>query len=772
MDRNILLRTMKERVYVLDGAMGTLLYDGKLKPPLEILNLTDPERIKQMHKAYADAGAVMILTATFGANPINLAKYGLAGKTRDINAAALRNARESCPHCLIVADIGPLGSYIEPLGNISFDEALSAYREQIKGLTSADLLIIETISDIKVLKAALIAAKELFKGPIISSVTIQHGMTVTGTSIEAYVEIASALGADIIGVNCSDGPEGMLETVRKISKLTDKPLCFQPNAGLPRIVNGNPIWNYPASRFADFAVEFVKLGASIVGGCCGTNPMHIREVARRVKQLRPKQRKLNQKLKLCSRSNCVAIEPTLIVGERINPTNRPEFVKQLKEKNSEILIEEALSQIEHGASLLDVNVAVPGLNEAELLKWAVAKLESVVDVPLVLDSSSPAAIEEALKQYPGRALINSVNGTEKSLKEVLPLAVKYGAAVIALCLDDYGLPKGVDDRVEIAKRIMKRALKLGMKKHDIVVDPVVFTKAVDEQIEEKLVKTVDKLKSLGLNIIAGVSNYSFGLPDRQYLNKHLFNVLAGLGVKLVIMNPKHLWVSTDKLEQAASNLMTFDENSTIEEKLKAAIILGLKDKVVDLVEEALKKHTALKVNDIMIGGMKIVGKKFKNKEIFLPQVIASAETMKLGFSRLKKEFKANTNKRKAKVLIATVENDIHDIGKNIMITLLQSHNFMVIDLGVNVKAEQLVKKAKQLKPDVIALSALMTTTVVHAEDIITKLRKNNIDVPVILGGAVVTRDYSESIAAHYGRDALEGIEKINELIKDAKRDNS
>ena len=768
MDRKIFLDRLQNNILFLDGAMGTMLQKyGFTKGCPDELNLKHPEMVQKIHKAYADAGSDLILTNTFGSHRLKLRVYGLQDKIDQINKAAIQNVREACPNCFVVGDIGPLGDFIEPLGKISFDEAYQVYKEQIESLKEADLLIIETISDIKELKAALIAAKDVFDGPIISSMTIQDGRTTTGTDVETYVTIADTLGADIIGVNCSDGPEGMYETAKIIVKNTNKPICLQPNAGLPKIVGRETVWDYPIDKFADYALKFAQLGANIIGGCCGTNPDFIEAVVKKVKGIKPKHRKIEERTKLCSRTKTLTIEPTLIVGERINPTNRQGFIAELKQGKTDYIRNQALQQVEEGASLLDINVGFAGGDETKNLPKAIATVQNVVNVPLVLDSSNAKALELALKQCDGKPLINSVHGSEKSLREVLPLAKKYGAAIIALCLDEDGIPKTKEKKIEVAKKIINDAEKIGIKKQDIIIDSLVLTIATNPENEKIILDTVKEIKELGYKTILGISNISHGLPNRSEINSKFFTKAHRIGLDLAILNPvDNILQEETEIKINIKKIKKEDyKNLSIEKQLHNAVLYGDGNNIAEIIENALKQLKALEINDILINALDEVGKKFNCKEYFLPQVLLSADAMKRAFARLKKELMQEGGKEKGVVLFATVENDIHDIGKNIVIALLESHNYAVIDLGANVKTKKIIEETIKQKPDIIALSALMTTTVIEMENVINELRLNNINIPVIVGGAVVTNDYASQIKAAYGKDALVAVKKINELIR-------
>ncbi|MFH2027506.1 MAG: homocysteine S-methyltransferase family protein [Nanoarchaeota archaeon] len=768
MDKQKFLDSLKNKVFLLDGAMGTMLQqNGFIKGCPDELNITDPELVKKIHKAYADAGSDLILTNTFGSNRLKLEKYGLQDRLKEINQAAINNVRTACPDCLVVGDVGPLGEFIEPLGKLTFDKAYEVFKEQILALKEADLLIIETISDIRILKAALIAAKEVFTGPIITSMTLQDGRATTGTDVETYVIIADTLGADIIGTNCSDGPEGMLETVKIISKNTNKPICAQPNAGIPKIVGKDTVWDYPPDKFAGMAKKFVELGAAIVGGCCGTNPEFIKAVKENVKDLKPKMNNNRPETKLCSRTKTLTVKPTLIVGERINPTNRKGFIDEIKNGKTEYVRNQAMQQVEEGAALLDINVGVAGVDETPNLKKAVGAAQNIVNVPIVIDTSNPVALEEALKESDGKPLINSVHGSEKSLNEVLPLAKRYGAAIIALALDEDGIPKTKEKRVEIAKKIIDKALGAGIRKQDIVVDSLVLTIATNPENEKIILDSVEEIKKLGYKTILGVSNISHGLPNRSEVNSKFFTKAHKIGLDLAILNPLDniLQADTDiKIDIKRVKKEDY-KDLPIEKQLYNAILYGDKDNITYIVSKGLKELKALKINDILIDALNEVGDKFNKKEYFLPQVLLSADAMKKSFVILKKELNKEGGKIKGKVVFATVENDIHDIGKNIVIALLESHNYEVIDLGANVKTKKIIETVKKEKPDILALSALMTTTVIEMEKVINELRTGNIDIPVIVGGAVVTDDYARQIQAAYGQDALSAVKQINDLIK-------
>ena len=767
MEREKLLNLLKNKIIILDGAMGTQLMEmGFTKGCGEELNIKNPEIVKSVHKSYADAGCDIIITNTFGANRLKLEQYGLKNKVKEINEAAVKLAREAAPNCLIAGDIGPLGKYVEPLDSLTFEEAYGLYKEQILALNKSDILIIETVSDIKTLKAAIIAAKENSNLPIIAQMTFEdEHRTATGTDVETFTAIVDALGADVIGANCSEGPEGLLEVAKIITKITNKPIIIQPNAGLPKIIDGKTVYTKTPEEFARQLKEIAKLGVNLLGGCCGTTPAHLKAVVNEIKNLTPITRNNKLATKLCSRTRTLEIkDKTLIVGERINPTSKPLFQEELKQGKTTTIRNEALSQAKEGASLLDINVGVPGIDESKTLKKAVAIVQTIVDVPLVIDTSDPRALEEALKQSDGKPLINSVNGSEKSLTIILPLAKKYGAAIIALTLDKK-VPKTKQERIDAAKKIIAEAEKIGINKEDIIIDCVTTTIATNPENEQIILDSVREIKKLGYKTILGVSNISHGMPNRSKINSVFLNKASKAGLNLAILNPlDNVILDENELGFLKEKKPEIDYNKLpIEKQLYDTILYGDEENVLEIVDKSLKQLEALKINDILIKALEEVGIKFKKKEFYLPQVLSSAKSMSIAFKRLKKELKSAGKKPKGTLLFATVENDIHDIGKNIVVALLESYNYKIIDLGKDVKKEKIIEEAIKHKADLIGLSALMTTTAPEMEEIIKEIKKRNLNIPVLVGGAVITEDYADVIHADYAKDALGAVKKVEEI---------
>ncbi|MFH1408895.1 MAG: homocysteine S-methyltransferase family protein [Nanoarchaeota archaeon] len=766
MNRKAFAALIEKQFLILDGGMGTRLMELGFTE-FELLNIQKPGIPERIHNSYASAGSDIILTNTYTANRLKLNHEKMGEKTMEINQAGVEIARKAAPHCLIAGDIGPLPSYLQPLGDLSFSQAYELYHEVATGLKKADLLFIETLSDIRKLKAAVLAARDATSLPIIVSMTPQGGRTSTGTDIETYAAVAEALDVDAIGLNCSEGPEELYKAAKVLLNITTKPVSIKPNAGLPRIVDGKAVFLQSPKQFASFAEKFHALGVNMLGGCCGTNDRHIKAIADILKGKSPIPRSITKRSRLCSRLRSVLIgEKTLVVGERINPTNKPEFQAELKAGKMDTVKELALAQVADGAALLDINVGIPGSDEAEILPKVVRTVQSFTDAPLVIDSSDPESMELALQQSDGKPLLNSVNGSERSLAEILPLAKRYGAAIIGLTLDHEGIPLTMEKRLTIAKRIIAEAERVGIQKEDIYIDALVMTMATNPDIQEVLLASLKEIKKLGVKTILGISNISHGLPNRSSINASFLQKAMNAGLDLAIINPKVQEVQGN----AGIEIFRVEKPKTyhdlpLDEKIHQAILYGDEDTIVAFIEEALKTMDALALNDILVRAMFEVGDKFNTRVYFLPQVLASARTMKKAFSRLKPELKKNGRKQKGKVVFATVEHDVHDIGKNIVIALLESHHYTVIDLGVNVSKEKIIMAVDTYHPNILCLSALMTTTALEMEKVIKALRQRNIRIPVMVGGAVINDEYSQQIHAGYAKDALSAIKEINELIK-------
>src|SRR3989338_392105 len=805
---NTFLRRLKSEILVLDGAMGTMLQKKGMKSGAcpEELNLSNPAMIKEVHREYAGAGVNIITSNTFGGNRIKLSEYGLEHKLSEINTTAVRLAKEAAgKRCFVMATIGPTGKFLKPIGELSFDETYEVFKEQISACVDAgaNLIGFETFSDIKELRAGVIAARDVSKDiPILAMMTFQTRSdpersegdpddmrTVTGTAPETACVVLNSLGVDLIGGNCSLGPEGLIEVFRRMNRSSHKPLVFEPNAGMPELCNG--VTCYPASpeKMAEYSVRFAEEGVNVIGGCCGTTPDHLKEIVNAVKKIRPTPH-INYVRGTAVSSRTKAIffgygNPPVKIGERINPTGKKLLSAELAEGKVSLVRDEAIKQAGAGADILDINVGAPGTDEIKMMERAVLAVQGVVDLPLMLDSNNPDVLEAGLKNADGKVIINSVNGDKNSLKTILPLAKKYGAAVLGLCLDESGIPKTSGGRFKVAEKILKGAIKTGIKKEDVLIDCLTLTVSAEPGQGVETLKTLRMIKeNLALSTILGVSNVSFGLPSRPLINSAFLTMALESGLDASIINP----MDSRMMEAFDASLVLLgkdlraeryikkygqqsvvgsqesgikvEESKTIGDRLKKAIIEGDKDRITALVEAAL--DGGMKPLDIsnnaLIPGLEEVGRRFDKGIYFLPQVILSAETMQTAFGRLKRELRAGELTTYGKVIMATVQGDVHDIGKNIVCTLLQNHGFEIIDLGKNVPAAKILEEALKSNVDIVGLSALMTTTMVEMEKVIKLFRTKEVVIPIMVGGAVLTRKYAEEIGADgYAKDAMEAV---------------
>lgn len=799
---NRFMRAVTEHVLILDGAMGTMLQARGLKAgecPEQMI-LDAPDVVEGVHREYAAAGAQVIVTNTFGGNRTKLAHYGLEDKVHQINTRAIELARSGGgDDVFVLGSIGPSGRFLEPVGDANFDEMVEVFAEQVRAFVEAgaDGISCETFLDIRELKAAVMACREYSNLPIVAMMTFDdEGRTVLGTSPEAAAVTLDALQVDVIGSNCGLGIEGMYEVLCRMRPCTDRPLIAQANAGLPVLRAGETVFPATPEEMTLYHERLIELGVRIIGGCCGTTPEHIRVMRAALDPLEqgwnPPRRTRGL---VSSRTAVCAFAPgsrCAIIGERINPTGKKGYSAELREGKTAYIRREAQAQTAAGAHLLDVNCGAPGVDEAAALERAVFAISSVTHLPLVLDSSDPTALERALKAADGKVLINSVNGEEKSMRTILPLAYKYGAAVIALCLDEEGIPKTAAGRIGVARKIVARAEEIGIPRCDVMVDCLALTVSAEQ---DQAMETLNAIRTLthtdGLATGLGVSNISFGLPRRPLISATFFAMALEAGLSGAIINPADermqdtyrsamVLLGHDKRAEAyveayadsqaeksssASGSEAAAEDSL--QRLSRAIIQGEKDEVVSLVEQALAEgHELMAIsNDGLLPGLEEVGRRFGANRIFLPQVLLSAETMQTAFARLKQEMGAADMKNNGRILMATVEGDIHDIGKNIVCTLLENYGFEVIDLGKNVSAARIVEQALEQKVDAVGLSALMTTTLQQMQVTIDALREAGVKVFTMVGGAVVTQEYADQIGADiYADDAMEAVEKVKQIM--------
>jgi len=800
---NRFLEAIQQRVLILDGAMGTMLQARGLAAGgcPELMNLEKPEVVEGVHRDYAQAGAQIIVTNTFGGTRSKLEHYGLEDKVHEINIQAARLARAALAdpaNDFVAGSIGPTGRFVEPVGDAGFDEMVEIYAEQVKALVAGgvDLLTCETFLDIRELKAAVMACREYADVPVMAMMTFDDGgRTVLGTPPAAAAVMLEGLGVDVVGTNCGLGIDGMYELLAQMRDVCSCPLIAQANAGLPILKDGETIFPATPVEMTSHHDQLIALGVRVLGGCCGTTPEHIRVMRQAMDERGQQWTAPARRGVLSSRTQVVAVgpeQPCAIIGERINPTGKKGYSAELREGKTAYIRREAQQQTDAGATLLDVNCGAPGADEPLALERAVHAITGVVGTPLVLDSSDPIALERGLKAADGKVLINSVNGEEKSLATVLPLAKKYGAAIIGLTLDGQGIPQTAEGRVEIAERIIERAQAVGIQRCDIVIDCLALTVSAEQ---DQAIETLKAIRTLtqdhGMATVLGVSNISFGLPRRPLMSSTFFAMALQAGLSAAIINPKdqammdafrsamvllgkdlraerYIDAYADVQETAPAVAAVAGAEPSIRERLAQAIIDGDQDGVVALVELALKDGLdVLQIsNEGLLAGLEEVGRRFGANRIFLPQVLLSAETMKTAFARLKQEMKGEQVASLGKIMMATVEGDIHDIGKNIVCTLLENHGYEVIDLGKNVSAVHIVEQAQAADVDAVGLSALMTTTLQQMQITIDALKEAGVKVFTMVGGAVVTQDYADEIGADlYAEDALEAVAKIKQMLQ-------
>ena len=770
------VESLSKGILYFDGAMGSVLQKQGLGQGVrpEMLNVTEPERIKAVHKAYLDSGANVITTNTFGASPI---KYG--DGYQDIVKCGVKIAREAVADNksgFVALDLGPTGKLLAPLGELLFEDCVDNYKAVVSLVKDEiDLVLVETMSDIYEIKAAILAIKEVAPGlPFIVTFTIdKDGRLLTGADIETAVTLIESLGATAVGLNCGFGAQVMLSKIDELYANASIPIIIQPNAGLPKIVNGKTIYDTTEEEFAGIMLEIAQKGARILGGCCGTTPDYIKAVVNKTKSVTLKEITCKNFTKVTSYTHSVDFnKKPVIIGERLNPTGKKVLKEALKAHDLDYVYREGLSQVEKGAEILDVNVGVPGLDEKSLMVEVVEGLQAVTDAPLQIDTTNIEAMSTALRIYNGRPLINSVNGKKESMDSVLPLAKKYGAVVVCLTLDEDGIPETAEGRINIAKRIVENAEKYGLNKSDLIFDTLAMTISTGQNNAVVAIEALDYIKNvMGINTSLGVSNISFGLPNRDIINSTFFTLALQKGLSAGIINPFSeammnaydaylalAGIDNNALDYIAKHSNT-DAQQVVEKKnigLKSAIVLGLLRDAKEQCEELIKTTLPLDViNDYIVPALDEVGANYEKGKSFLPQLLMSADAAQVAFEVIKKALpEDNKAKTAERIVLATVKGDVHDIGKNIVKVLLQNYGYEVIDLGKDVSAESVLNAVNEYNVGLVGLSALMTTTVSSMEETI-KLLKANTNVKVMVGGAVLTQDYADEINADfYGKDAM------------------
>lgn len=796
---------------ILDGAMGTMLMAGGLVPGgcPELMNVEKSEVVKNIHKKYIDAGATIIETNTFGGSPLKLKHYNLEDKYEEINMAAVKLAREVAgQNVKVAASVGPTGRFVTPIGDLSFDEAYDSFYRQMSALSKSeniDYFILETFIDLQELRIAILAAKDAApKVPIIAQMSYgEDGRTVTGTDPTTAAIVLESMGASVVGVNCSLGPKELLPIVEKLAKVANVPISVLPNAGMPYLENGETKFPMTPKDFGIWAKKLYEAGAKFLGGCCGTTPEHIRALKNSLDNVEQFEREPHKPiLYLTSRAKTVAIDsslPTRIIGERINPTGRKKLAADLQEGSLLSVKQEALGEVKAGADLLDVNMGAPNIDEAAMMEKAIKELSNLTDAPLVIDTGNANALERALKTYPGRALINSVTLEKERIEKFLPLAKRYGAALLCLPVTEKGVPKTAKERAEVMQNILDLAKKHGLKDGDFILDALVMTVSTDKNAALEVCNTLKLYKEkFNLPTTMGLSNISFGLPNRPLLNSSFLSMALAYGIDAPIMNP---YDEQMMASLAAGAVLTGKDPSGIEfskkaskgelpnfsvkkennantvnkntvnlnplEKIRQAVIDGEKESARALVENAI--NAGFKSDEITDEGltkaMETIGEDFGAGRMFLPQVLLSAETMKEAFEALKEHFPSNENSSLGTVILATVKGDVHDLGKNIVGALLKNNGFRVVDLGKDVKQETIVEAAIKEEADIVGLCALMTTTMGEIPKVATALKERGVTSKIMAGGAAVTKSYAkENGADAYAKDAVEAVKLAKEML--------
>ena len=794
-----ILEDLKSRILILDGSMGALLQNRGLPAGYapDLWNTENPTAIAQVHAEYAEAGSDIVITNTFGSSRPRLAEYGAQNRVKELNHAAVKIARKAAPNCYVAGDVGPLGMIVAPAGELSFDEAVKLFREQIQALVEAgvDLIAIETMFDLMEMRAAIIAANDVRGNvPVMASMTFNtDGVTDTGTDPVTAAVTLDALGADIIAVNCSTGPEPMVSIVERIATATKRFIAVQPNAGLPVNRGGKTVFEMPMEKVASYALPFANAGVDIIGGCCGTTPDYIRMISASLKGAKPKERTAQPGMAFTSRMMTIYAgegHPFVKVGEKINPTGRKAFGEAVREGRMDLVVADARKQYEFGATALDVNMGVPLVNEALMMEKAVVAVQNVTPLPLVIDSSYASAIEAGLKVYPGRALVNSINGEKERLDEVTPIIKRYGASVIALLAEDY-IPERAADRLKIAEKILRHLSDQGIPSDRVIFDCLALVVSAMQEGARQTIDTVREIKrQFGCATIVGVSNVSFGLPQRKLINNVYLATLMGAGLDAAIVNPYdddmtrtvaagslfsgrdpgcrvYIDMAQEKEAQAVAGTEPAAPKTT-PEKIAAAIVEGDKDGIEALTRQAVAE--GFDAMDLFTGYMtpaiRHLGDLFAQRKKFIPHLVAAADAMKRGVAVLDPILKKrDSGPPKGTIVFATVKGDIHDIGKNVCVIMLSNFGYAVHDLGRNVPAEDILKAAQEHGADIIALSALMTTTMMQMKTVVDEVKSRKLPYKVMVGGAVVTQSFATEIGADaYGKDVGDVVPVTESLM--------
>lgn len=794
----------KNQIIMLDGGMGTMLQAAGVpmgKVP-EALNVTHGEAVIDIHRQYIDAGADIIYANTFSANRYKLGHSDYS--VEELVTAGVVNAKKAAAaserDVAVALDVGPIGELMEPNGSLKFEDAYDMFKEMmtVGAKAGADLIVIETSTDLLEMKAAVLAAKENTSLPVFSTMTFEkNGRTFTGVTVEAAALTLTGLGVDAVGINCSLGPDDIYPLAQKLVEWTPLPVIIKANAGLPNLNSGG--YDISAGQFAEQMDKFMDLGVQIIGGCCGTTPEYIREMKKMLSRRTAEGKRADRpafvrRAAVCSSTQVVEIDGVRVIGERINPTGKKLFKEALLNHNIGYILTQGISQVEAGAHILDVNVGLPKIDEAGLMVEVIKELQGVVDVPLQIDSSHAGVIESGLRIYNGKPIVNSVNGEMAVMEKFFPLVKKYGAAVVGLTLDEKGIPLLAEERYAVAERIVRKAESYGIPKEDVYIDCLTLTASAQQKEVVETLKAMQLVKErLGVKTVLGVSNISFGLPKREFVNVAFLTLAMAHGLDLPIINPNvsammaaidsfNILYNRDegsrfyvdkysKIVEAEKNAQSAvpSVKPSDTKSLEYAVLNGIREYAADATRELLRTRSAMDiVNDILIPALDKVGADFESGKLFLPQLIQSATTAQEAFDVLKEYMSGQKDAgtvSKGKVIIATVKGDIHDIGKNIVKVVMENYGYEMIDLGKDVPIEKVVEAVQQTGAKLVGLSALMTTTVVSMEETIRAIHEAGCDCKIWVGGAVLTEDYARQIGADfYAKDAKQSVDIAKSIL--------
>ncbi len=789
---HIIKDLLGKRLVFFDGAMGTLLQQNGLAAGElpELWNLSHPDLIRSIHRAYLDAGCDIIIANTFGANHIKLRGCGYS--VPEVVKAGVSLAREAVNSCgrdaFVAMDLGPTGKLLRPMGDLDFEQAYQAFSEaaQAGAAAGADLMLIETMSDTYEVKAAVLAAKETGLPVFATMIFDEQGKLLTGGDIPAAVALLESLGVDAIGFNCGLGPEQMLTFLPLLMEQVSIPVIVSPNAGLPRSENGQTVFDVTPQQFAASMRKIAEHGAWILGGCCGTTPEHLAATIAACREISPVPISPKNRTVVSSYTHAVAFgERPIIIGERINPTGKKRFQQALRENDLDYILREGLTQQQNGADILDVNTGLPDIDETAMMCRAVTGLQSVTGLPLQIDTSNPATMEAALRLYNGKPLLNSVNGKQESMEQIFPLIKKYGGVAVALTLDENGIPETAEGRFAIAEKIVHTAERYGISRKDLIVDVLAMTISAGQESAAVALQALSMVRErLGVHTSLGVSNISFGLPQRELINATFLTMALQSGMSAAILNPNsqammnayHSFCALSGADPRCTAYIAKYSGQVAEQPsaagtlltLKDAVRKGLRESAEASAAEALKSREPLEIiHNELVPALDEVGRRFEERTLFLPQLLMSAEAAKAAFEVLRTHMTAENGpqERRDKIVLATVKGDIHDIGKNIVKVLLENYSYDVIDLGKDVPPEEIVRAALENQVKLVGLSALMTTTVVNMEETIRQIRRDIPGCLVMVGGAVLNQEYASKIGADfYSPDAMGSVRYANRIF--------